>query len=247
MSGRELMNLPRSISPCPIVETVFEVRFDTSTPGDAVLGLVYQALREQLPKMEVLPIGTLPASMRQADPTLDYQPHHRLTGGPLAALIGPRVFALTWSGDYPGWTEFSRIVSQAFDKVKVTGLIESVERFGLRYISLFPGDVLSRMTLGLTLNGSPLVGRGTSMRTLLERPGCQCQLHIGKDMALAGNPSKGGTIIDIDAHLASDPQTALPDVPAFLETAHLAEKELFFSLLKEDFLKTLNPIYDPAV
>lgn len=247
MGRGEIMKLPHSIAPCPIVETIFEVRFGTSTPADAVFGLVYHALRAEMPKVELLAIGTLPPAMRQADAGMAYQPHHRLTGGPLTALIGPRVVALAWTGDYPGWEKFADFVRNAFKKVEQEGLIDTTERLGLRYISLFPGDVLPKLALDLTLNGRPLVGRGTSVRTLLERSGCQCLLHVGKDMALAGNPQKGGTIIDIDAHLDASSGAPLPEVPSFLETAHFAEKELFFSLLRADFLSTLSPVYDSAV
>jgi hypothetical protein len=42
------MKLPVSISPCPIVESVTEVRFETTVPEDAVFGLVYQALKADL-------------------------------------------------------------------------------------------------------------------------------------------------------------------------------------------------------
>jgi hypothetical protein len=31
---------------------------------------------------------------------------------------------------------------------------------------------------------------------------------------------------------------------SFLERAHTSEKEMFFKLLKPDFLETLNPVYD---
>jgi len=238
------MKLPLTITPCPIVETVFEVRFSTTTPGEAVLGMVYQVLRDQLPKVDVLVAASLPAKMTEFDPGLTYQPHHRLKGNEMTAMVGPRVVALAWTAAYPGWPVFAERVHAALERVQSTGLIETPERYGLRYINHFAGNILSELTLDLRLCDAPLEGRGTSLRTQILRAGCLCQLHVAKDMQLTGDPLRVGTIIDIDTSLAQEPEKSLPSPSEFLKIAHAAEKELFFSLLKPTFLKTLAPVYD---
>ena len=56
------MKLPVTISPCPIVEAVAEVRFETLVPEDAIFGLVYQTLKTDFPKVETLPVASFQRS-----------------------------------------------------------------------------------------------------------------------------------------------------------------------------------------
>jgi uncharacterized protein (TIGR04255 family) len=67
---------------------------------------------------------------------------------------------------------------------------------------------------------------------------------VGKDMMLA-EQKRIGSILDIDSFVVG-PDAAEgfeAALAGFLENAHSAEKQLFFGLLKEEFLKTLNPTY----
>ncbi|GAI33293.1 unnamed protein product [marine sediment metagenome] len=58
----------------------------------------------------------------------------------------------------------------------------------------------------------------------------------------SGN-KKLGSIIDIDVYLKENGNTIIDQFDSILKDAHIKEKELFFSLLKEDFLKEFNPEY----
>jgi len=42
--------LPVSINPCPIAEAIFEVRFETTYPGDAIFGIIYNPFKDEFPK-----------------------------------------------------------------------------------------------------------------------------------------------------------------------------------------------------
>ena len=39
--------LPISISPCPIIEAIFEVRFEASVPGDAISGIIFNEFKNE--------------------------------------------------------------------------------------------------------------------------------------------------------------------------------------------------------
>lgn len=208
--------------------------------------MVYQALRKDFPKMSALPLASLPQQMRKADPELTYQPLHRLEGERMVLLIGPRNFAITSKGDYLGWQNYRTAALGVFETVAATGVFQKIERFGLRYISFFEGDVLSNLTLSVQLQDREIQGSESFFRTILEWKGCSCHLQVGKDLKLSNRDGKAGSVVDIDAfaNLPAPSGSLLDDAKGFLETAHHAEKDLFFTLLKPEFLATLSPTYE---
>ncbi len=54
---------------------------------------------------------------------------------------------------------------------------------------------------------------------------------------------KNGSIIDIDTFREYNDNCFLENIVTEIENAHKTEKTLFFSLLKPDFIKSLNPHY----
>jgi uncharacterized protein (TIGR04255 family) len=89
-----------------------------------------------------------------------------------------------------------------------------------------------------------LSGAGTHFKTVIQMGGCSLLMQVSKDVKLAGQ-NQVGSVVDIDSFVAGPDFAGEFEVSfaKFLENAHSAEKELFFSLLKGEFLETLNPIY----
>jgi uncharacterized protein (TIGR04255 family) len=242
------MKLPVSIDPCPISETVAEVRFETPVPEDAVFGLVYQALKADFPKSTTLPAASLLPEVRKSDPNLAIQPLHRLDGEHLTVMVGSQAVTVGIRKGYPGWTVVSKRFRETFARLANTELIGKPLRFGLRYINFFQGDIFPKLTLSIAINNDPINGAATQLRTVLQAHGCGLLLQVSKDVMLVGEQKRVGSVIDIDSFVTEpDAAQGFEDALAeFLEKAHLAEKELFFGLLKEDFLATLNPTYAHA-
>ena len=242
------MKLPLSITPCPIADTVVEVRFETEVPEEAVLGVVYQVLKVDFPKCTTLPVASLPSEMRKNDPNLASQPLHRLEGEHLTVMVGAQSVTVGIRGAYPGWGNVSEQFRMTLSRVAATGLIGKPRRLGLRYISFFNGDILPKLTLSVAIDGQPANGDGTHFKTVLTVDDCRLLLQVGKDLMLVSEHDKTGSVIDIDSFVTEPEVVGGFDatLTAFLEKAHLAEKQLFFRLLKPDFLSTLNPTYADA-
>lgn len=238
------MNLPKSISPCPIREAVAEIRFDSSVPADAVYGIVYQGLKKDFSEAKPLPILNIPAEFRSADKNLTFQPHYRLQNATSVVLVGPRVISIGMRGEYPGWTVLSKRIKETLNQFNETGIATKVLRLGLRYISFFAFDIYPNLLLKISVEDASLNGEETFFKTVLNGNGCKSLLQISKGVALRSKPSERGSVIDIDSFTTTSEGEFSNQLELFLENAHLSEKELFFRLLKPDFLKTLNPAYD---
>jgi uncharacterized protein (TIGR04255 family) len=238
------MKLPTSISPCPIREAVAEIRFDSNVPADAVYGIVYQVLKKDFSEAKPLPILNIPAEFRSADKNLAFQPHYRLQNDASVVLVGPRVISFGMRGEYPGWAVLSKRIRETLNQFNETGIMIKVHRLGLRYISFFAFDIYPNLLLKIAVEGASLDGEETFFKTILTGHGCKSLLQISKGVVLRNKPSERGSVIDIDSFTATPEGEFSNQLEQFLENAHLSEKELFFRLLKPEFLKTLNPTYD---
>ena len=61
------MKIPKKITSCPLVETIVELRFESSLPPDAIFGVIYQKLKSDYPKVDKLPILQIPEEIRFKD------------------------------------------------------------------------------------------------------------------------------------------------------------------------------------
>jgi len=64
------MSIPKKITPCPIIDSTIELRFQTSVEPGAVFGIVYNAFKKEYPNVEKMPILNVPEQIRLVDPNL---------------------------------------------------------------------------------------------------------------------------------------------------------------------------------
>ncbi len=234
--------LPIKISPCPIIEAIFEMRFNSDLPEDAIFGVIYSKFRDEYSKVEQLPILQLPQVVRAQDPNLIYAPHYRLFNQSTVIQIGPKIFSLANVGEYIGWDSFSRLIQKTHAKVEETGVVSSLNRAALRYINIFEGiNILENANFKASLGDQAL--NNEKINFSAEIPSEKSVSHlkiINSAEAIISGKKVNGSIIDIDS--AVNPQ----DFDSFIssiEYSHTEEKKLFYKVLGEQFTKTLNPEY----
>lgn len=237
--------LPKKISPCPIVEAIVELRFSSEVLPDAVFGIIYQAFKDEFSeKVENLPILQLPEPIRSMDPALKYQPYYKLIAGNLILQVGPRVTSLSNVKDYIGWETFSPKIKETFSKLEKLKIIKSVEKLGIRYINFFKLDILDNINLRIVMNDEPLKALQTTLKSEIQEDNFVNILQIAnKAKATIQNKAITGSVIDIDTVSTDIGETFFERMENLLEKGHNIEKKLFFSLLKKEFLRTLNPEY----
>ena len=235
--------LPLSINPCPIIEAIFEIRFESSFPGDAIFGIVFNQFKDEFQNVEQLPILQLPAAIRSQDPNLKFSPHYKIKKDNFIIQIGPNVFSLTNIKEYCGWSAFSKKIFDTYSKVSELNLIKRQFRTALRYINILPDiNVFEKSNLGIKLNNESLGANQINFTAEIPyEHGASNLKLINFAEAIFENQAIKGSIVDIDTHVQPDKFENFQDA---VECAHTAEKELFFNLLEREFLKTLNPDYE---
>lgn len=238
------MTLPKIINPCPIVEAIVEIRFDTVIVADAVFGLIYNAFKDSYPKIEKLGILQIPEAIRLKDPELMDKPHYKLSNDNFIFQIGPNAVSIISPMDYIGWEKFFDEILRSFKIIDELQIINKIKRVGLRYINFFDFDIFEKINLNIKFHDSPLQSNQTSLRSEIPAGNFINTLQIVNRAEISmKNERKHGSIIDIDTVLNGEYDNFFKDIKTILEDGHIKEKELFFGLLKPDLLESLNPKY----
>lgn len=237
-----MLNLPVTIDPCPITEAIFEIRFETSFPDDAIFGIIYKQFKDDFPHVTQMPVLQLPAAVRAQDPNLKFTPHYKLSTDNFIIQIGPNVFSLINLKEYCGWREFSYKIQETYTKLTKIELIEKHKRTALRYINLFEGmNIFDCSTMEIFLQNDRLGQNKVNITTEIPYDYGISKLKIVNHAQVKiENKMLQGSIIDIDTEVYLDQFFDFADA---ISRAHDAEKVLFFSLLQDDFLQSLNPQY----
>lgn len=241
----KLGRLPSRITPCPILEAVMEIRFVTGEDWALLPGLLYTQIKERYPRSEKLPISNMPEEFFRNDPALTYSPRMRFIGEGFVIQFGPRVVSLLTMGDYPGWERIQDELTWLLERLKPAGIIHEGERLGMRYIDFFEGDIFSNLVLDIRSNEQSVSGVEMNFATVFRRGDLTARLILNNGaMVTRGNEIASGSILDLDVWLEASGFDVFGDAALRFGEAHRCNKEIFFGLLKTDFLDSLAPIYD---
>lgn len=234
------MKIPVSISPSPIIGATLELRFLPEGPTDAVFGMLYQQLREQYRYSRELPVAKIPADMVDEDADLQFRGHYLLENENCTLEIGPRVVVLGSRMPYVGWSVFQKEIQQVTQALHSLNIVKRYERFGLRYINYFEGNLWDNLTLQIQ---SELEFLTTNIRFLTRQEQFVNSVVISDNIVFEDAPDRKGTVLDLDTFLEASQFYSSSEVVQLIDQMHRAEKYCFFKLLKLDYLYTLNPTY----
>lgn len=234
--------IPSKISPCPIIDSIFELRFETSLPDEAVFGYMYSKISEKCTTWTQLPIVNLPKDLRNQDPNLRYAPHYQCKVGDFVYKIGPNVIAVTNPGDYKGWKIFSEEVKWFYERVIDSAFIKSFSRIGFRCVNYFDRNVFDLIdgSTGISFEGYSLLENSHVLSLQKGEYFVRIALMNNAKVQVESNVLVGG-LFDIDVSLNTG--LKFDDILTQTDSVHGMLKEIFFSTLKEDVVNGLNPEY----
>lgn len=239
--------LPLRLEKCPLVDALIEIRFESSIIGSAIFGIIYSLIRDDYKgTVTNLPILQVPEQIRRNDPNLRFKPLYRIEAEKYIIQIGDDVLCLSSKIPYVGWDEFSSRTIELIKKVAREGIINRVLRIGHRYVNFFEGDIMDKLTIS-----KPTINGYQTNNVLVRTEVRDCDNFIDTiqitNSAAYKSPfhteSLSGSLIDIDSFKEYEDNYFLENLESEINKVHICEKNMFFSLLTDDFLDTLNPIY----
>jgi uncharacterized protein (TIGR04255 family) len=246
------MKVPIQLKIIPILEAVYEVRFETDMPTDTVSGIIFKEFSSDYSDAITLPVKTLPVELRENDINLKYQPHMKMTSndGKFVLQFGQRVISLHFATPHYDRFEnfYSNIitVSKRLDKLNIP---REVVRIGLRYVDFFEENLVTgysfeKLSLDVDI-AKKGAGENFSCSTSFTDSLAKHKVQFFKDYAITHNSKeKLGDLIDLDAAVLNvgDCQN-FEDSAKRISPVHEEQKKIFFSLIGEEITKLLGPNY----
>lgn len=236
------MNLPVEISPNPLVTSTIELRFSTQIPSSDLFPMIYKAFSDVLPKFE---LSNLPPDVKASNPQFKYAPDYVLSNENYKLSFSNSVLSFEHVSEYQFWKNYFPFVSKCFSTFFDIVKPEFIERIGVRYASVLDKTENANQVL-VSVPGIGLTGYDQKFehyRAIIKVDKINLLLQVFENAkAVKKDQTISGVYIDIDASFDEkiEPNEKALEV---IDLLHSEQKKLFFSLLKEDYIQTLNPKY----
>lgn len=244
-------SLPVRLAKEPMIDAVFEVRFQTSLPLSSVLPGVLFSRLEGVEAVENLPLAQLPFDLRSADPQLKFMPTTRLKWKGFLVLVGDHMASVACRMPYPGWADFRLAIVEVFTHLRGLPFIKEVDRWALKYVDMFEHTTtppLEKLNLEIHIGGTKLGDQSVSMRAEIDADGFEHAVQVATvaTVQLLDGPQRTGTVLDVDsAKNESAPLASfLDELPSLADAMHASNKRIFFACVSDRGLKELEPIYE---
>lgn len=236
------MQLPISISPNPLFTSTIEIRFSSSLNKTDLFKIMSKNFSSELPLFEE---GKIPQELKDKEESFKYAPDYLLKNDDFSLAFSTKSISFEHISEYKLWPNYFQFIKQCLTKIFNLDIIEKIERCGVRYGSILEekfntADILIDLP-NLKINNlqSNFIGFQAEYTTSKNK----LYLQISPNVKLVkSNITRKGLYIDIDASFNGS-LTPSEEVFKIIDNLHKEQKELFFGLLKKDFIETLNPKY----
>jgi uncharacterized protein (TIGR04255 family) len=236
------MQVPISISPNPLFTSTVEIRFTTNINRFDLLQKMNSAFRDEFPIIEE---GNIPHELKEHEEQFRYAADFILKNDDFSISFGTRSISFENVSDYKYWDKYFTFIKESLKKVFELKFIERIERCGVRYGSMLDGHLNpENMLIDLPkLQINQMNSKFRGFQSMFNTDNSNLYLQISTNLKIVKDGvTKTGLYIDIDASNTSHLKPN-EDVFIIINNLHMDQKQLFFGLLKTEYLETLNPKY----
>ena len=241
-------------------DTIISIQFTPLVPSETVVGYVHHLLKDQL---KSLPTKQLPwLRFEPTNLTIESRPSVFFLTHDERFRIDVDGNSITFNsaGIYPGWSAFRDVFQRSIKPLFDHSVIGPIQRLGIRYINQFDQvRIFEKINVSVEIGGNIPPNHRQQVRAEFEQEGFRVILTMVNGYPVEPTLNRATTIgtefseqpgevfslIDVDVIQLFDTNQPISyeNLLSNLEAAHNEEKTIFFSLLKSDFLQSLNPVY----
>ena len=250
------MTLPTKLKAEPLIDAIFECRLATreNIPLSGIFpGILFSSIKDEEKSLERLPQYDIPEFIRKNEPNMKYLPLIRVKLSDYYVLIGDNSISISCILPYKGWGSFKEKIKSILSILINNDLIESIERFSIKYIDLIEADSIEEQVdlvdISLSIGGEKLENQPYQIRMDIIKNDLMNIIQIISNATYEdSNNIKNGVIIDIDSIKLinnSSIEQLKDNLENDLEEIHKTSKSIFFNCLKEETInKKLGAVYD---
>ncbi len=248
------MTLPKKITPDRIKQAIVEFRYSSKRPFEVLLGTFFNAMDDTytytnrpLPQ----PKGAILPTENSQGITLQFGGKSLFYNDKITVALLPNSIVFSCLNEYIGWETYSAEIERVILALNNTNVITHFTRVGIRYVSEYPNINLQEcIKFEFTFGMAQVRSDSYVFRTEFNLDPFRIVLNLNNKVPVLSQSDVNQflitptSIIDIDVladGLNTNDTTELFEV---MNRAKKMEKEIFFGyLIREEFLKTLNPEY----
>lgn len=242
---------PTRFARSPLAEAVFEMRFAV-VPGrgiELLPGVMLAALGKDFPRIEQMPLGTLPKEIRDTTPELQHAAVFKLQGESEAVLLGDRVASFNATRPYPGWSKFRSRAIQVASALNESGHIANLDRYSLKYVNMIDSSKAAHPTAPFNLRveakSCELSPNGFRLRFETKVKGftniVECTSNV---TSTVGKEKLHGTMMTLDTIMEPADTGFWAELEQRLNATHDVLEGIFFELLTSETISAMGPSYD---
>lgn len=244
------MNLPKKIHPDNLIETIVGIRMHPLCAPELWAGMVSSCLLAR--GYSFVPIPQINVSFSsEGRPDAKFQKSFLDSAGVFVKdniRFMMQRNCLTFNcnlGKYVGWDIYSSEIERVMKAVQDSRITKLFNRTELRYISEYKDIPILDNIKGTIEVGE--AGLGLNRQELkLSKIEENVKVFVSLTNLIKRRSPKGeymSSLFDVNVYENFEETESTSFVLNSLNKAHLIEKETFFGLLKDDFVKSLNPEY----
>lgn len=243
------MKLPKIINPDRIKDSIVEVKFLSEFPFEVCIGLIFQSLDDSYKYTNRPTFGQKNNSQTDGASEIKLEfgfPQSIFFNDKIKIEIQPNSIIFNCIDKYLTWGLYKPEITRVLDQIFKSNVITSFNRVGVRYISEYPDRDIKEITKFDFSFGMPdVLSDNYAFRSEYKKSDCRIIINLKGKYPMLNNDSTKKIIssIDVDVIKESLSVNNLTNLYDVIEELHTMEKTTFFSLLKEEFLTSLNPKY----
>lgn len=226
-----------------IVETVFDIFFETNTITESFLSTISQI--DGFDNIIKLPIFQIPEAIRRNDPNLKFHHLYEIrseTNSDYKVILGDGMIGIAINDNYKGWREsFYPQIEKIFKIFLESDKIIKINRIGLRYINFLEDENIFK-TGKLTVNIDD--AKACDKKMFLKIEDCIDDICYAKTITNEAkyiNLSNLGSVIDIVTFIENDKkvlekETIFDDI----NRLHAISKNKFKEVISNEYIRQHN-------
>jgi len=233
------LKTPKSINPDRLIDAIVEIRYYSRLPLELLIGIFFDSLDDSYN------YSNRPTTRVNSNLTIGSNPLFYNDKIKILCTNGSLIFNIL--SNYIGWENYEKEIRNFVAQINnKKSKIEKFTRVGVRYISEYEEiNIHNKFNFNFDFGMPDIKSDIYTFRSEFTKDTLKVFLNLQNNIRQKKSENNNIRISTVDVDVSNDNLncTSLDQIMIETKKAHDLQKEVFYRLMKEDFLLTLKPSY----